>query len=234
MTLTSGALMFRNLFLFWILTMLVGNPLIAVLIIAAFYLAIDVRYFGVTRKLIGLVQDESAIRDLKQQVAINPSNATALKDLGRLCVRKKRYQTARHYLEQAIDRLEDSDEANYFLGLAYLKTGREDEGLSRINKALALNPRLLYGEPYLRLGEYYLEHDKRAEALTMLNHFKEIHSSSSEGFYQLGRLYLKLGDHEKAREMFKKAYEVFKMSPWYKKKIDRPWAWKAWFKMKLG
>ena len=226
--------MLRNLFLFSILTMLFGNPLIAILIIAAFYLAIDARYFGVTRKLIGLVQDESAIRDLKQQVAVNPSNATALKDLGRLCVRKNRYQTARPYLEQAINRMEDSDEANYFLGLAYLKTGREDEGLFRINKALSLNPRLLYGEPYLRLGEHYLENDKRAAALNMLNHFKEIHSSSSEGFYQLGRLYLKLGDHEKAREMFTKAYEVFKVSPWYKKKIDRPWAWKAWFKMKLG
>lgn len=226
--------MLRNLFLFSILTMLIGNPLIALLILVAFYLAVDIGYFGITRKLLNLVYDETTIRDLKEQVAINPSNASALKDLGRLCVRKKRYQTASHYLEQAINRLEDSDEANYFLGLAYLKTGREDEGLAQINKALALNPRLLYGEPYLRLGEYYLGHDKRAEALNMLNHFKEIHSSSSEGFYQLGRLYLKLGDHEKAHEMFRKAYEVFRMSPWYKKKIDRPWAWKAWVMMKIG
>ena len=226
--------MLRNIFLFSILTMLFGNPLIAILIIVAIYLAFDVRYLGVTRRLFGLIQDESTIRDLKQQVAINPSNASALKDLGRLCVRKKRYQTARHYLEQAIDRLEDSDEANYFLGRAYLKTGREDEGIARIHKALALNPRLLYGEPYLRLGEYYLEHDKRTKALNMLNHFKEIHSSSSEGFYQLGLLYLKLDDHEKAQEMFRKAYEVFKVSPWYKKKIDRPWAWKAWLKTKIG
>ena len=226
--------MFRNLFLFWILTMLFGNPLIAILIIIAFYVAVDIRYFGITRSLIGLVRDETTIRDLKQQVALNPGNAAALKDLGRLCVRKRRYQTASHYLEQAIPRMEDSDEANYFLGMAYLKIGREEEGLARIQKALSLNPRLLYGEPYLRLGEYYLDHDKRAEALTLLNHFKEIHSSSSEGFYQLGRLYLKLGDHEKAHEMFRKANEVFKMSPWYKKKIDRPWAWKAWFKMKMG
>jgi tetratricopeptide (TPR) repeat protein len=226
--------MLRNLIIFSILTMLFGNPLIAILIIIAFYVAIDIRYFGITRRLIGLVRDETTISDLKQQVALNPSNATALKDLGRLCVRKKRYQTARHYLEQAILRLEDSDEANYFLGLADLKTGRKEEGLARIQKALALNPRLLYGEPYLRLGEFYLDQDKRAEALDMLNHFKEIHSSSSEGFYQLGRLYMKLGDQKKAHEMFQRSYEVFKMSPWYKKKIDRPWAWKAWLKMKMG
>jgi tetratricopeptide (TPR) repeat protein len=234
MLLTTGVLMLRNIFFFSILTMLFGNPLIALLIIAAVYLAVDARYFGVTKRLIGFVRDESAIRELKQQVAVNPSDATALKDLGRLCIRKKRYQTARRYLEQAIKRLEDSDEANFFLGFAYLMTGREDEGLSRINKSLAINDRLLYGEPYLRLGEYYLAHDKRAEALNMLNHFKEIHSSSSEGFYQLGRLYSKLGDHEKAREMFRKAYAVFKVSPWYKKKIDRPWAWKAWLKTKIG
>lgn len=226
--------MLRNLFLFSILTMLTGNPLIAILIIAAFYVAIDIRYFGISRKILNLINDEATIRELKQQVAINPSNAPALRDLGRLCVRKKRYQTARHYLEQAIDRLEDSDEANYFLGLACLMTGQEKEGLARIQKALAINSRLLYGEPYLRLGEYYLQNDKRTEALDMLNHFKEIHSSSSEGFYQLGRLYLKLGDREKAREMFRKAYEVFKVSPWYKKKIDRPWAWRAWLKTKIG
>ena len=226
--------MLRNFFLFSILTMLFGNPLIAILIIAAFYLAIDIRYFGITRKIIGLINDEATIRDLKVQVAINPSNAMALKDLGRLCVRKKRYKTARHYLEQAIERLEDSDEANYFLGLACLMTDQEKEGLARIQKAMSINPRLLYGEPYLKLGEYYLQHDKRTEALDMLNRFKEIHSSSSEGFYQLGRLYSKLGDTEKAHEMFGKAYEVFKVSPWYKKKIDRPWAWRALFKMKVG
>ena len=52
------------------------------------------------KKLIGLIQDEARIRDLKTQVAINPSNATALKELGRLCVRKKRYQTARLNLQR--------------------------------------------------------------------------------------------------------------------------------------
>lgn len=226
--------MLRNLFLFSILTMLIGNPLIAVLIIIAFYVAVDIRYFGVTRKVFNLINDESAIRELKRQVALNPGNATALKDLGRLCVRKKRYHAATQYLEQAMDRMEDSDEANYFLGLASLKTGRKEEGLARINKALAINPRLLYGEPYLRLGEYYQDQGKLEDARTQLNKFTEIHSSSSEGFYQLGRLYLALGDHEKAREMFRKAYEVFRVSPWYKKKIDRPWAWKAWIKMKMG
>ncbi len=226
--------MFRNLLLFSILTMLTGNPLIALLILVAFYLAVDIRYFGISRKLLNLVHDEATIRDLKRQVAINPSNASALENLGRLCVIRKRYHASIRYLEQAMDRMEDSDEANYYLGLAYLKTGRGEEGLARINKALAINPRLLYGEPYLRLGEYYQDQGKLEDARTLLNKFTEIHSSSSEGFYQLGRLYLALGDHVKAREMFKKAYEVFRMSPWYKKKIDRPWAWKAWLKMKMG
>jgi hypothetical protein len=62
MTSTSGALMLRNLFLFSILTMLFGNPLIAILIIVAFYLAIDVRYFGITRRVIKRIQDEPTIR----------------------------------------------------------------------------------------------------------------------------------------------------------------------------
>jgi len=213
--------------LFALLTFLTGSPWTALLVLLALYLLFDIQYLGFARAAIDRIKTAGEIRELQADVALNPHNAAALSDLGRLLILNGRAQEAVAPLERAIGRMDDSDETNYYLGLAYLKTGREQEGEARITKALALNPRFRYGEPYLRLGEHYLEGQRYEEALAMLHKLGEIHSSSVEGLYLLGEVHRRMGRIEQARESYRNGIAAFRRSPRYKRREERRWQWRA-------
>jgi tetratricopeptide (TPR) repeat protein len=213
--------------LFAVLTALTRNPLLAILLVLILYYILDLRYFGVSRLLFKNIRTGTKIRDLQREVSLNPHNASALNDLGRLLILSKRYREAVPYLERAIERLEDTAETNYYLGLAYLHAGNPKSGEERILKAIELNPLLRYGEPYLMLGEYHFNQGQYERALIMLRRFHEIHSSSVEGFYYLGQAYQKLVDNDRALESYQEAIKAFHRSPYYKRREDRKWVWKT-------
>jgi len=213
--------------IFALLTFLTGSPWTALLVALVLYLLFDLQYLGFARAAVGRIKTAVEIRELQADVALNPHNAAALSDLGRLLILNGRAQEAVAPLERAIERLEDSDETNYYLGLAYLKTGREQKGEARITKALALNPRFRYGEPYLRLGEHYLAQGRYEQAQTMLRKLGEIHSSSVEGFYLLGESHRRTGDIAQARDAYRNSVAAFRHSPRYKRREERRWVWRA-------
>jgi tetratricopeptide (TPR) repeat protein len=219
--------MLTKFFLFYILMLLLGNPFLAILVLVGLYLAADVRYVGWTRKMIDTVRTEREIGELSRQVALNPYNASAQNDLGRLLVLRGRFRDALTPLEKAIERMEDSPETNYYLGLACLHSGREEEGEARIVRALELNPRFRYGEPNFRLGAFLLNKGRIDEARGALEKGVAIHTSSAEGWYLLGQTLRAGGDKEKAKDYYKKAIESFRNSPGYKRREDRRFAWRA-------
>jgi len=121
----------------------------------------------------------------------------------------------------------DLPDVHYYLGLSYLSTGRDEEGKALLLNTIRIDPRFQYGEPYLKLGEHFLKIRNYREGLGMLETFCSIHTSSSEGYYHLGLVQLALGDKESAAKSFNRSIEAYKISPSYKKQIDRKWRWKA-------
>jgi tetratricopeptide (TPR) repeat protein len=217
----------RNLFLFFLITLLTGSPVIAMLVILAFYLVLDYQFIGLSRRLFGRFRRFGAIRSLVRELAVNPHDASARRDLGRLLVDARRFHEAVPHLEMAMERMPDSDEAACDLGLAYLRTGKVTEGEMMIRKALERSPKLRYGEPYLRWGEFLLRQGRAAEAAERLERFRSIFSSSVEGHYLLGMAYLRAGERDKAVTAYRAALEMFRRSPGYKRREERLWAWKT-------
>ena len=219
--------MLSRFLIFYLIMQLTGSPLLAILVIIGLYLVLDYQFTGFFRRGIKVVRMNSEIAGLKREVALNPHNVAALSDIGRLLVMRKKENSALPYLERAYDRLFESEETTYYLGLAYLHTGRQKEGEALILKALEMNPRFRYGDPALRLAEYYAAQGRAEEAAARFDQFFSIHSSSSEGYYKFGLFQLHLGNIGRAVEAFRKAIEVFKLSPSFKKREDRLWAYKA-------
>lgn len=219
--------MLSRFFLFYIIMQLTGSPFFAILVILGLYLVLDYQFTGFARRGIRAVRMNSEIAGLKREVAINPHNVAALSDIGRLLVMRKKEGAALPYLERAYERLSESEETTYYLGLAYLGAGRQQQGEALILKALEMNPRFRYGEPALRLAEYYAAQGRMEEAKSRFDQFFSIHSSSSEGYYKFGLFQLQIGNIGRAVESFRKAIEVFKLSPSFKKREDRLWAYKA-------
>lgn len=219
--------MLSRFFIFYIVTLLTGSPLFALLVIVGLYLALDYQFTGFFRRGIEIFRLESEISGLKREVALNPHNAASLSDLGRLLVMRGKAREALPYLERAYERLSDSEETAYYLGLALIGSGDEKRGEELILKALALNPKFRYGEPALRLAEHYAARRRIDEAQAYFDRFFSIHSSSPEGYYKYGLFRLQIGNVSGAVESFRKAVEVFKLSPSFKKRQDRLWALKA-------
>jgi tetratricopeptide (TPR) repeat protein len=217
----------RNLFLFFFLTFLTGSPVISLLVILAVYFVLDYQFIGISRRMFGRFRRASGIRALQREIAINPHDAAARRDLGRLLVDAHRYPEAIPHLERAIERMPDSEEVACDLGLSYLWTDKLREGEALIRQALERNPKFRYGEPYLRWGEFLLHNGRMKEAAERLESFRSIFSSSVEGHYLLGLAYLRSGEKEKAVSAFRAASEMFRRSPGYKRREERLWAWKT-------
>jgi len=219
--------MFLKWMIVYFLIVLTGNPILIILLLILVYGALDWRYFGFFPQFNRWFRRNLEIRELTRALQINPHDAPSQLALGRAYLLNGNPQKAISPLQAAFPKMKEFPEIHYYLGLAFLSTGREVEGKELLLDTIKMDPRFQYGEPYLKLGEYYLKGKDYRAGLEMLETFCSIHTSSSEGFYQLGMVQLALGDKEHAAISFNKAIEAYKISPGYKKQIDRKWRWKA-------
>jgi tetratricopeptide (TPR) repeat protein len=224
----------RNLFLFAVLTWMTGNPALALVVVlvitAAGYGYLSASLFRVPRA----IDRWLTIRELGRTVGTNPHDATAQADLGRLLVEAGQPARAVAHLETAHARAPEVAETTYYLGAARLRLGDVTHGRPLIEEALAQDPRLGYGEPYLRLADYYLEHGQPAEALTHLERFAEMHASSVEGQYKLARAYQATGQLDRARSALDDAARAYRSAPRFKRREERIWRLRAgWLRWTL-
>ncbi len=216
-----------KILIFYLLYLLTGSPITALLILLAVFLAVDRTYLGFLPDPLRAFRTSSRIRELKKVVSINPHDGRALKELGIYMVEGRHYQNALKYFEIAEAKMSDDPEFNYYYGLSSMRTGNINNGKELFEKAVSASPALKYGEPYLMMAEVYIDNGDYKNALPLLEKFEKIHSSSSRGFYQMGLVKLKLGSRDEGVEYLKKSIQAFRESPFFKRKTDRKWAWKA-------
>jgi tetratricopeptide (TPR) repeat protein len=223
-----------KLLLFGVITWVTGNPVIALVIVlvasAAGYGAVSGRLYRIPRA----VERHLTIRELDRTVLTNPHDAAAQADLGRLLVEAGRPARALAHLEVAHARAPEVAETAYYLGAARLRLGDAVRGRPLIEEALARDPRIRYGEPHLRLADYYLDHGQPAEALIHLGRFTELHASSVEGQYKLARAYLATGQVDHARVALDEALGAYRAAPRFKRREERLWRLRAgWLRWTL-
>ncbi len=216
-----------KLLIFYVIYILTGNPIIALLILIAVFLVVDRTYLGFLPDPVRKFRISSRVRELKKVVSINPHDGRSLKELGMFLVEKKDYRNAMRYLEMAEPKMSDDPEFNHYYGISIAKSGNIAKGRELFEKAVIASPSLRYGEPYLMMAEVYIDNADYLKALPLLEKFEMIHSSSSKGFYLLGLVKLKLGIKDEAATYLEKSIKVFKEAPFFKRKTDRKWAWKA-------
>ena len=217
----------RTFFLFVLLSWVTGNPILAGAIILLILLGSYLLYSRRLYRFRQIWRDGVRIRKLQAGLAINPEDAKARSDLGELLVRKGRFVEALGHLERAITRCDDVPDTNFYLGWTYLALGNQQQGWRHIMRALELNPRFGYGEPHLRLGDFFFARGEYMEAIPNYEAFRAIHSSGVEGLYKLGECYLATAEREKAVEVLREAVAAFRTAPWYRRQEERRWGRKA-------
>jgi tetratricopeptide (TPR) repeat protein len=213
----------KNILLFSFLWVILGNPLAAIIVLLIILYLIDRKFVGLFPSLTRPFAVRRRISRLRQELGLNPHNASAKLDLARSLMETKKYREALPLLEETLKVMDGSSEVMAETGLCLLKTGQLKEGEERMRKAFEQSPQVKYGEPYLQLGEAFASTDPD-KAVKYLEKFKETHYSSCKAYYHLGSLYAKLGRKDEARQAFREAAEIYRTLPKYKRKTERRWA----------
>ncbi|MFU1792281.1 tetratricopeptide repeat protein [Paenibacillus azoreducens] len=211
---------FLGFFLLW---RLLGNPFLAILVILIIIYLLDRRFVGIFPSLTKPFKRMGQISKLRSEISMSPSNVSAKHELARLLIERKHNAEALKLLESIETQSGDSAEFWDDLGTVYLRQGNIQKGETCILKALDINPRVKYGQPYLRLAEVH-KHKDRAKAVDYVHRFQEIQSSSCEGYYLLGMMYKALDRKDDARAAFQESIDIYRSLPKYKKRQERKWA----------
>jgi tetratricopeptide (TPR) repeat protein len=218
----SGGTPMKLGLLFGLLWLLLGNPFVAMIVILLLLYFVDRRFIGIFPSLFRPIQRSRRLSRALQDIRERPFDVSAKQEAARLYMEKKRWPEALRLLEEMMPVMEQSAEVYCDLGICHVKTGDLEQGEREIRQALAMNPRVRYGEPYLRLAEALAVVDS-ARAIQVLQSFRDAHSSSCELYYRLGRLYESLQRKGEAKEAYKEALEVYRALPRYKRKTERRW-----------
>lgn len=213
-------------FLYLILRLFTGNPLMALLLLAVIYAAVDRRFIGILPDFLQPWRRWQKISGLKREIHAYPHDGRILYELGALLVEQGKAKEGLRYLEKAREQMPEHPDVQYFLGLALFKNGYQEKGREALEKALMLNPRVQYGAPYIYLIDYYLNRGNNGAIVAQ--YLKKIEEfGSPEYYYKLGCIFQKAGQQNKAKEMFGEAVANFKGYPAFYKKKQRSWALRA-------
>jgi len=170
------------------------------------------------------------ISKLKSDIALNPANMVATRDLARVYVDIKRSKKAIVLLEQTRERMAEStrhpqgsrDDAEllYLLGLSRLRAGDPAKALDALVAAVAIAPDLAYGDPYLVAGEALAKLARWEEAEDALERFLDVNKSSVRGWVRLARVRAKRDDGAGAREAIGQAKHTWASLPSFKRRHE--------------
>jgi predicted Zn-dependent protease len=163
------------------------------------------------------------IRALKGQIAVNSSNVTARRDLARIYIARLQPGSALSLLDEARVRHPDDPELLFLTGLARLRSGDAEGALEPLIRAVDVEPRLLYGEPFRVAAEALVKLGRLEEAEDALDRYVGINSSTVEGYTQLARVRQDRGDKEGARASIEEALRTFAQLPGYQRRKQIDW-----------
>jgi len=213
----------RSLFLFFVLSRVLGSPLLALLAMGAVVYLADARWNGRWFDPRQLFRRRYAIQDLRQTIDRNEHDAAAHNDLGRLLAQKGDFAGALPHMERAMKRMDEAPETNFYYGLCLLNLGRREEGKRSIQRALQINPRFLYGEPQTVLARAYLDDGNTEEARRWAHEAVKLNTSSVEGWVVLGQTEQRRGDEAGARDAYVKGKDAYRNLPGYLRLPNRKW-----------
>jgi predicted Zn-dependent protease len=176
----------------------------------------------------------SKIRALDAQIMANPANVTARRDLAVLWLERLRPGRALELLDEARKRAPNDAELLYLTGLARMRRGDAEGALEPLVRAVELDPRLRYGDPYLAAAEALMTLGRLEEAEDALERFTRTNSSSIQGYVLLADVRGKLGDEKGAREAIREALDTWKSLPSYRRRGEAKWWVRAQVKRMLG
>lgn len=216
-----------NWLLYMVVSLLTGSPWMGLLVVLALTWGANGWWRGRLINPFGPLRTRFRIGELRAQLGANPHNVNVRAELGGLLA-ERRPAEAKALLEEVQRRSPELPLPAYHLGLALLQLGETDAGRAAIERALAQRADLRFGEPMVKLGDHLLTRGRPADAVAAYERAVRVHDSHAEAWYKLGMAAKAAGNATRAREAWQEALASTEHAPAFKRRVDRPWRWRAW------
>lgn len=171
-----------------------------------------------------LMRTAGRIRTLRTQIAANPANVTARRDLARVYLERSLPKRALVLLEEARKRHPDDPELLFLTGLAQARTRAYEPALQSLIDAVGIDPRTGFGEPYRAAGDVLMKLERYADAEDAFEHYVETNSSAIDGWYKLARARSKQGKEDTAKQALTELRDTWRTLPSYLRR--KQWTWR--------
>ncbi|MFZ5633979.1 MAG: tetratricopeptide repeat protein [Bacillota bacterium] len=202
----------KSIFLFSLITLFTGNPLLALAVIIVLYVIIDRSFIGILPDFTVPWRRRMRIGDLERTIGANPHNGDALLELGMLYFNRKQYRRAIGVLERAYEKMKDWPDVHFYLGAASYEIGDTGRGLAEIQEAAEINPKISYGFPYIYLIRAVLEQKGTAGRNIDDLENKLLRFGSVQAFFEAGKLFYRYGEKSRAGKFFREVLDNYRLS----------------------
>jgi tetratricopeptide (TPR) repeat protein len=209
--------------LFMLLSILTGNPLLALVIMLLIFFFAERRFIGILPDFFEPLRRANRVRQLHKEVEVNPANGEAYLELGETYFRQGKYGQASSFLENASNKMAGHPLFHFYLGASYYHLGKIEEGKKEIEKAVQANPKAISGEPYIYLIRIFLE-EKQPDAAIEHAYKQLLFYGSPRTFYQASKLFLGANDKVRASRLFRETLDNYEACRGSLKRLYRKWA----------
>lgn len=150
------------------------------------------------RVLYDLQKPGEALPWLEKAVALGPSRANALNDLGNLLQELRRPEEAEDVYRRVLELEPDSADVQNNLGTALKERGRLDEAVDAYRRAIELDPK--HFGAYFNLGNLLKKEERLEEAASAYRQAVRINPAKSDAHRNLCAALKSLGDWDRAGE----------------------------------
>jgi len=157
-----------------------------------------IHYLTATNRL------EQSLQEMKRALELEPASLVMNTFMGATLYYAGRYDEAIDQCRRTVEMDPNFAVAHWHLGLAYEQKQVFDKAIEEFKKAISLSG----GSPLMRaaLGRVYAESQKKYEANEMLNELNELAKRQYVSAYEVAKIYVALGNSEKAFQLLAKAY----------------------------
>ena len=160
-------------------------------------------------------------------LTLNPQNADAHYQLGRISLERGNTSAACEYFEAAVKITQEVAEYYYYFGFACARKKDWDNALEYYEKAYRLDQEYGQGDIFREVGKAYIHTGYIEKGIEFLDFFLSRRDADPEGRYWLAVALQKSGDTDKARLQLTLIIDQAKANPRFFRRRNREWIYRA-------
>jgi tetratricopeptide (TPR) repeat protein len=214
--------------LFWILWMVTGNPLVAIVVLVLAFALLDRFALGLTPPWIKAWLRPGQASRLQAQVNANPHDKPARRALAELLVARRRYARAVSIIEPVVaESARPESGALLIAAEAYLGHGNLERAGACIEAAHAGARTNQYFALALLTGRILEGSGRLLEAQEAYAEAVSLSQGRVEPRYRLYRVLKRIERLEDAEKARRGAWQAYVEAPFFQQRQERLWAWRA-------